>query len=378
MKKLLVWFVVLIALQGFALQAQNLTGTWQGSLKPGERELRIVIKISLDNDKLKAVFYSIDQGAQPLTASAISQSGSAIKIALAGLGGYEGRLSSDGNSIMGTWTQGMPLPLNLARATPTTEWTIPEPPPPPVRMAANADPGVEVATIKPSDPNRPGRLFTLRGQEVITVNTTVSSLITMAYGLHARQIVGAPAWLESDKYDLTIKPNVPGQPNQEQAKIMIQKLLADRFQLKFHREKQELSVYAITVSKSGAKITKSQSDPNGNPGLFFGGAPHGMSFSVRNATIADVANTLQGSILDKPAVDQTGLPGKYDFTLTFTPDPGMMAFAGAGPRLPAVDNPDAAPDLFTAFEQQLGLKMSSTKAQADVLVIDRVEKPSAN
>jgi uncharacterized protein (TIGR03435 family) len=103
-----------------------------------------------------------------------------------------------------------------------------------------------------------------------------------------------------------------------------------------------------------------------------------MSFNVRNATIAEVAGTLQGSMLDKPVVDQTGLAGKYDFTLAFTPDPGQMAGFG-GPRPPAaVDDPDAAPDLFTAMQQQLGLKLSSTKAPADVLVIDHVDKPSAN
>jgi uncharacterized protein (TIGR03435 family) len=101
-----------------------------------------------------------------------------------------------------------------------------------------------------------------------------------------------------------------------------------------------------------------------------------MNFNVRNATIAEVASTLQGSILDKPVVDQTGLTEKYDFTLKFTPDAGQIAAFGPAP--PANDSPDAPPDVFAAFEQQLGLKLSSARAPADVLVIDRVEKPSAN
>lgn len=380
MKKLM-WIIALAVLSAGGVLAQSLTGTWQGSLKPGPRELRTVIKISTgDDDKLKAVFYSIDQPSPAIPVTTITRTGSTVKMAIAALNGtYEGKLSSDGNSIEGTWTQGGPaLPLNLTRATPETAWTIPEPPPPPVRMAADAKPAFEVATIKPSDPDRPGKLFTVRGQDVVTINTTLSDLIVMAYGLHLRQITGGPAWLESDKFDITGRPEAPGQPNVAQMKIMIQKLLEDRFQLKFHREKKELGVYAITVGKTGAKLTKSEADPNGLPGLFFGrAAPSGMSFSVRNATLAEVANVLQGSVLDKPVVDQTGLSEKYDFTLKFTPDPGQMAGFG-GPPPPATDSLDAPPDILTAFQQQLGLKLESTKAPVDVIVIDRVEKPSEN
>ena len=367
------------------LSAQNITGTWQGSLKPPQgqeqgRGLRIVIKISTtEADKLAAILYSIDQQSPAIPATTFTRNGSAVKMTVAALNGtYEGRVNSDGNTIEGTWTQGgPPAPLNLTRATPETAWTIPEPPPPPKPMAANANPVFEVATIKPSDPARPGKLFTVRGQEVITINTTLSDLITMAYNLHPRQITGGPAWLESDKYDITGKPEVPGQPNVTQLKIMIQKLLVDRFQLKFHTEKKELGVYAITVAKTGAKLTKTQSDPNNLPGLFFGRGTPGMTFNVRNATIAEVAGVLQGNVLDKPVVDQTGLSDKYDFLLKFTPDPGQMAGFG-GPQPPAADSLDAPPDIITAFQQQLGLKVENTKAPVDVMVIDRVAKPSEN
>ena len=236
----------------------------------------------------------------------------------------------------------------------------------------------EVATIKPSDPARPGKLFTIRGQEVITINTTLSDLITMAYDLHLKQITGGPSWLESDKYDITGKPEVPGQPNVTQLKIMIQKLLADRFQLKFHTEKKELSAYAITVGKTGSKLTKSQSDPNGLPGLFFGRGAPWMTFNVRNATIAEVASVLQGSILDKPVVDQTGLSDKYDFLLKFTPDAGQGAGFGGPQQPPAADSLDAPPDIVTAFQQQLGLKLESAKGPVQVYVIEKIERPSEN
>ncbi|HYA18611.1 MAG TPA: TIGR03435 family protein [Bryobacteraceae bacterium] len=379
MKKLLLLGFAIATLHAGALLGQTFTGTWQGAIKAPQAprgELRTVIKISVnEGDKLAAVFYSIDQGARPLTANAVTASGSNLKLSFVSLNGtYEGRLSADGNTIEGTWSQGQPVPLTLTRATPQTAWTIPDPPPPPVRMA-NPDPGFEVATIKPSDPDRQGKLFTVRGQDIVTINTTLNDLITEAYSIHSKQIAGAPSWIGSEKYDLTIKPDAPGQPSVAQLKIIMQKLLAERFQLKFHSEKRELAVYAITVAKTGAKLTKSQSDPNGLPGLFFGRGTPGVNFNVRNATIAEVGSTLQGSILDKPVVDQTGLTDKYDFTLKFTPDAGMLFF---GPQPSGNDSPDAPPDVFAAFEQQLGLKLGSTRAQAEVLVIDHVEKPSAN
>jgi len=380
MKKLMLWIIAFATLSGSALLAQNVTGDWQGTLEAGPRKLRLVFKISLADDKLKATLYSIDQPAPPMPASSVTKDGSTIKIQIGGLGSYEGKLSASGNEIAGTWTQGAPLPLMLVRATPETVWAIPDPPKPPLRMPATANPTFEVATIKPSDPGRPGKIFTVRGRDVVTINTTLNDLITMAYSLHARQIAGGPGWLDSEKYDVTGRPDVEGQPSVAQLKIMLQKLLADRFQLKFHREKKELSVYAITAAKTGVKISKSQADPNSLPGLFFGGAGPGggVNFNVRNATIAEVANTLQGSILDKPVVDQTGLTEKYDFIVKFTPDAGQMAGFGAAGPPPAANNPDAPPDLFAAFQQQLGLRIETTKAPVDVLVIDKIEKPSAN
>lgn len=377
MKKLILW-IIAAALPAGALQAQNITGSWQGTLEAGPQKLRVVFKIALTDDKLKATFYSIDQQSPAIPVSSVTKDGSTVKLVIGGLGSYEGKLSSDGNTMTGNWTQGAALPLNLARATPETAWAIPEPPPPPVPMAANAKAVFAVATIKPSDPARPGKAFTVRGQDVITINTTLSDLITMAYNIHPKQLVGLPAWAESDKYDITGRPEAPGQPSVNQIKMMLQKLVEDRFQVKFHRDKKELAVYAITVVKTGSKIAKSQADPNSLPGLFFGRAPTGTSFNVRNATMEEVGATLQGSILDKPVVDQTGLAGKYDFTLTFTPDPGQMAIFGGPPAPAAPADVDAAPDMFTAFQQQLGLKLESTKAPVDVLVIDTVEKPSAN
>lgn len=376
MKKLVLWIIALAILQESALFAQSLTGMWQGSLKLPNRDLRIVFKISTtDQDTLKAVMYSIDQNPQPISANTVTAQGSAIKISIIGLGTYEGKLSAGGNSIAGTWSQGgQQLPLTLARATPATAWTIPEPPPPPKAMAANADPSFEVATIKPSDPSRPGRLFRIRVRHFSTINTPLGALISWAYDLHPQQIVGAPAWVDSQKFDVDGKPDGEGQPSLDQWKIMMQKLMTERFQLKFHHEKKELSIYALVVAKNGPKISKSEGDPNAPPSLLFRGL--GV-LPARNASMEEFAQVMQMAVLPRPVVDETGLKGKYDFMLQWTPDETQFASLGGVPRnLP--EKADAPPDLFTAIQQQLGLKLEATKAMVDVLVIDKVEKPSAN
>jgi uncharacterized protein (TIGR03435 family) len=175
------------------------------------------------------------------------------------------------------------------------------------------------------------------------------------------------------------KPNKPGMPSVDQMKMMLQGLLADRFSLAFHKDKKELSAYAITVVKSGVKIKKEE---NGNiPVPAFGGLPQ-RGFNARNATLAEFASVLQAQFMDLPVIDQTGLGDtRYTFMIKFTPDPGMRPFGGAGAppeAQPAAADPDAPPDLYSAMEQQLGLRMQKTKAPVDVMVIDKIEKPSGN
>jgi uncharacterized protein (TIGR03435 family) len=376
MKKMLLWIVAFTTLVGGAAAAQDITGTWQGTLHAG-RDLRIVLKVSKeDKGALKATFYSIDQGGQGFSASPITLQGSTIKMSVSAIQGtYEGTLSADGTTIKGSWSQGpSPLPLDLKRATNETAWAIPEPPAKLPPMAADADPAFEVATIKPSKPDQQGKGFLVRGRTFSTINTNLSDLITFAYGLHARQIVGGPAWLETEKYDIAAEPDQPGQPNDKQLKLMVKKLLTERFKLTFHHDKKELSVYALTVGKTGPKLTKSEGDPNGLPGLFFRAL--GV-LGVTNATMGDFTGVMQTAVLDRPVVDQTGLIGRFNFTLSWTPDESQ--FGGMGIKVPPPsDKPDAPPGLFTAIQEQLGLKLDPTKAPVDVLVIDHVEKPSDN
>jgi uncharacterized protein (TIGR03435 family) len=385
MKKPLLLTFAVAALNASALFGQTFTGTWQGALKIAQAprgELRTVVKISTtETDKLAAQLYSIDQGGNAIPANSVTTSGSTLKMSFARINGtYEGRLSTDGNTITGTFTQGGALPLNLTRATPETAWTIPEPLPPPKMMDPNAKPEFEVATIKPSDPNRSGwGIHVDRSGKFETLNTTLSDLVKFAYDVHPKQVIGAPAWFDSDKFDVSAKPDTPGIPTVKQMQTMLQKLLADRFSLTFHKEKKELSAYAITVAKGGDKIKKEENSPIPVPG--FGGRPQN-GFNVHNATIAEFASVMQAQFMDQPVVDQTGLGGtRYTFVLKFTPDVSMRPFGASGtapPPQPATPDPDAPPDLYAAMEQQLGLRMQKTKAPVDVMVIDKIAKPSSN
>lgn len=357
--------------------SQDITGTWQGTLHAPQRDLRTVVKVAKDaKDAVQVTMYSIDQGGQGMQATSASFQDGELKYAMQFIDGdFDGKLSGDHNSIDGIWHQGTnSLPLLLVRATPATEWTIPAPVPRMAPMAANANPGFEVATIKPSKPDQQGKGFGVRGDRIMTLNTTLSDLISFAYNVHAKQIAGGPDWMNSQKFDINGQPDTPGAPNSDQLKSMFQKLLADRFQLKFHRETREMSAYVLTVAKNGPKMTKSTADANALPSLGLRGL--GV-LAVQNATMDDFAHLLQAVVLDRPVVDQTGLTGKWNFLLKWTPDESQ--FSGMGIKVPAPsDAVDAPPPLFTAIQDQIGLKLEAGKAQVEVLVLDHVQQPSAN
>jgi len=360
-----------------AVSPMDIMGVWQGTLHAG-RDLRIELKITqAAAGEYKVNFYSIDQGGQPFAASKTTFQDGTLTFTLDAVGGkYEGKMSADGKTITGTWTQGPnPLALNLERTTPDAAWPIPEPVKP---MAADADPGLDVVTIKPSQPGRQGKGIGFQGTHFRTINFDVNDMIAVAYGLHAKQIIGAPDWLGTDLFDIDGVPDVPGRPSLKQQGLMLQKLLADRFALKFHHEQRELSVYAIEVGAGGPKMKVTTSGPNDQQGFGFRGLG---DLIVINMSMKEFATWMQSSVMDKPVVDQTGLTAKYDFTLKWTPDDSQFAqFRGAVTTPPpaAGDNPNAPPSLYTAMQEQLGLKFSATKAMDDVIVIDHVEKPSAN
>jgi uncharacterized protein (TIGR03435 family) len=358
----------------------DIVGTWQGTLHiaAANRDIRIVNKITKDDKgALKVADYSIDQGGQALVASSASFEEGVLKYSIDFIQGkYEGKMSADGKTITGTWAQGPnPLPLNLERANADTAWAIPEPP---KSMPADANPGFDVVTVKPTKPGEQRKWFGFRGRSLVTINTNMNDLVTFAYSLHTKQVIGAPDWFGADPFDIDGVPDVDGQPSLKQMRSLLQKLLADRFKLTFHHEQRELSAYILTVAPGGPKIKTTTAAPNDSPGFLFRGLGDLM---VRNMDMKEFANGMQSAVMDKPVIDQTGLKDKYDFNLKWTPDDSQFAqFRGAGapPPAPPTEDPNAPPSLYTAVQEQAGLKIGPGKAADDVIVIDHVEKPSAN
>jgi uncharacterized protein (TIGR03435 family) len=238
----------------------------------------------------------------------------------------------------------------------------------------------EVATIKPVDPNSPGRYIRMQSaHRFYAKNHTVKRLVGAAYNLNPRMISGGPGWIDSDQYDVVAATPGEVQPSQDEQMAMLRNLLADRFKLTFHRQQETLPVYALTIAKTGSRVKESTGLPDALPELISVVYPDPagvhLKMPARNATMAQFASILQRAILDRPVVDQTGLPGKYDFNLEWTPDESQ--FDGALNRGTNTDG-SAKPGLFAALQQQLGLKLEATRGPVDLLVIDRVERPSEN
>ena len=237
----------------------------------------------------------------------------------------------------------------------------------PGMMAKDADPGWEVATVKPTDPNDTVSHIAIQGRQILVEGEPVVAMLKFAYAVQGAQIEGAPEWIKAERWDVAGVPDKAGKPNLPQFQSMMRKLLEERFGLKLHREQRERPVFALTVAKGGPKLEKSVNQTLG-PSNNGGAGPSGTeSHRYTNAKMPDLALMLM-IYVDRPIVDQTGLQGRYDFQLQWTKDESAAAATGT----------DAPPGLFTAIQEQIGLKLEPAKATADVLVIDHIERPSPN
>jgi uncharacterized protein (TIGR03435 family) len=202
---------------------------------------------------------------------------------------------------------------------------------------------------------------------------TVKLLIAAAYDLNPRTVLGGPGWMDTDHYDIVAITPGDVQPNHAEQMAMLRNLLVDRFKLTFHREQREFSSYVLEVSKSGSKLKLSTLPPDAEVKLISVVYPQRIVMPARNATMGDFTSLLQRSVLDRPVVDRTGLTGRYDFDLEWAPDETQF-----GGSIPAATADAAASPLFTAMQEQLGLRLYATKAPVPALVVDAVERPSAN
>jgi len=236
-----------------------------------------------------------------------------------------------------------------------------------------AAPAFEVATIKLSKPDTPGPLIGISAGRLTLTSFTLKELMVFAYWIHPSQVAGAAGWMDSDKFDIVAKPDENQAPlgarvPDDVLRQMLQVLLADRFKLNFHHEMKQLPAYALVLGKNGPKM-KARKPGDGGPGfrLVFQGA----RLPGRNATIGQLAFVLQARVLDRPVLDKTGLTGNFDFDLFWMPN--ETQFGGRGAAMPADSD---SPDIFTAVQEQLGLKLEPQKGPVDVLMIDQAERPS--
>jgi bla regulator protein blaR1 len=263
------------------------------------------------------------------------------------------------------------------------------------QVTDTAAPVYEVASIKPNKSGDNMVRMMIRPDGLSATGATLDMLIQNAYGVRYFQISGSPSWFKSERYDIEAK--MDGSVVEELRKLsddqreietrrMLQALLADRFQLKLHSDTKHLPVYALVLAKNGPKLQAAKTGdtyPNGFKGPD-GGGGSGMIFMEGNGgpvrgqgvPIADLVRLLSQQ-LGRTVLDKTGLTGKYDFTLNWTPDENQ------GPPVPpGADNappPDSSgPSIFTAVQEQLGLKLESQKGPVKILVVDHGEKPSEN
>lgn len=211
--------------------------------------------------------------------------------------------------------------------------------------------------------------------QFVARNYTLRVILAAAFSLTSGAISGGPAWVDEDRYE--ILAGAPGdvRPTFEEQMTMLRKLLIDRFNLALHRQTKEFPIYALTVAKSGSKLTVStpSTAPEGAPPLVFVLSPSGASLAARDASIGELASVMQRSALDRAVVDKTGLTGRYDFDLEWAPDETQF-----GGNVPKVGPDPPRPDLFSAMQQQLGLRLEATRGPIEALVIDRAERPTAN
>jgi uncharacterized protein (TIGR03435 family) len=360
---------LLFGLSG-TLYAQAILGTWQGTLPSSPESQRIVLKIEkADDSSLRGVLYRIDKSAEGMILTAISFQLPDVSVEETFIDvSYKGKLSADGNSIDGIWTEDKKSnAITFVRATPATVWKH-DGAAPLRAMSRTADPAFEVATIKPSQPDGKQGGFDLRSRHFEADHSTVIDLIKFAYNVRFRQISGATvSWLNEAKFDIAAEPDTEGLPSRDQDRLMLKKLLADRFHLSVHSVQQIFPVYALTIKKGHPKFTVSAPEFNRGSIYVKGVSDEETLVQFASHSMPMFADVLMDFIRDRQIVDETGLTGTYDFAITIP----SSVLKGS------LDDNEKATAFIGALEP-LGFKLVPKKAMLEVIVIDHLEKPSAN
>ncbi len=371
--------LILLAALPCALLAQSIEGTWQGTIPNPNNEIRLAFTIAKSGDAYQGTFFNLANGRQ-FNLGAITLQGTALKIAIPGNGmTYDGKLEADGNSIAGGLTQqnGNAQPLPLKRATPQTAWDLPKQAntPPPAGVPPGTKLEFEVATIKPSGEAAQGPGFNESGNVLRARSVSLANLFVFAWDIHPSQVTGFPDWAQTEGYEIAASSPLFASATEAQLKTMLQNLVKSRFNLTLHSEKRELPAYAITIGKNGPVGLKLVKNTSNGPRFNAQGLG---SIVFSGVTIADFAGQMQQRVLDRPVVDQTGLTDRWDFTLNWRPDEFQFPALLPVQRDYWIAQNAGKPDLFAAVQEQLGLKLESTKVPMDIFVIDSASRPSEN
>jgi uncharacterized protein (TIGR03435 family) len=233
-------------------------------------------------------------------------------------------------------------------------------------------PAFEVASIRPAPPGggEPS-IVASPGGRLVATNITLERLVRWAYSASSLRISGQPDWFSGDRFNVVA--NAPDGTANDQLAPMLQRLLADRFKLSLHRETKESLVYALVVGKGGFRLREIEYRGTGPTRLMRKGTVVELSYPA-GADLAQFAGFLSGQT-GRPVLDRTGLTGVFDIKLEFAPEP-PVPLADAGADRPANDT--AGPSIFTAVQEQLGLRLESARGPVEILVIDHAERPDAN
>lgn len=226
----------------------------------------------------------------------------------------------------------------------------------------------EVASIKPADPDARGSSSHTDRRFMTIKNWTLKRLVQRAFGVEDYQVTGGPNWLDTYRFDINAKvdesePELKGKEGQDRIKAMLESLLGERFEFQFHRETKQLPIYNLVTAKSGFKLTAAKdtgsSSTNSNNGRL----------TCKGVSMPAFAVFLSGA-MERPVLDATGVLGVFDFKLEWS----TQDVAAKAPDA----NELAGPSIFTALQEQLGLKLESTKGPVEIIVVDHAEKPTEN
>jgi bla regulator protein BlaR1 len=243
-------------------------------------------------------------------------------------------------------------------------------------------PRFEVVSIKHSPSAARPALRLTPGGGVAASGVTLKVLLQTAFDLAGFEVTGWPKWLFDEKFEILAKGGYAGEPSKEKTHLMMQALLADRFQLRYHYETKELPVYVLGVAKSGSKLKESLEDdagleifkqPDGSKGEGIRGSVPVGKLTAQRADMDMLAAFFKG-LTGREVINQTGLRGRYDFRMEWSPESTPSQVPGVADTVPD----DPRPSIFTAVQQQLGLRLDAARGPVQILVIDGVEEPSEN